>query len=94
LWILLPADRRVGTTPPVMDLPLYTTVLKSELPNLGSFSFHKFNHYIVLDSVMRQAGNKDTQQMFCVTQKWGIVGRRLETLHKANFSWSWGLECV
>ena len=47
-----------------MDLPLYTTVSRSELSDLGSVNYHQFDHAIILDQVMRQAGNNDTQQQF------------------------------
>ena len=47
-----------------MDLPLYTTVSRLELSDLGSVYYHQFNHAIILDQVMRQAGNNDTQQQF------------------------------
>ena len=53
-----------GQLPPVMDLPLYTTVSRSELSDLGSVNYHQFDHAIILDQVMRQAGNNDTQQQF------------------------------
>ena len=47
-----------------MDLPLYTTVSRSKLSDLGSVNYHQFDHAIILDQVMRQAGNNDTQQQF------------------------------
>ena len=53
-----------GQLPPVMDLPLYITVSRSELSDLGSVNYHQFDHAIILDQVMRQAGNNDTQQQF------------------------------
>ena len=53
-----------GQLPPGMDLPLYTTVSRSELSDLGSVNYHQFDHAIILDQVMRQAGNNDTQQQF------------------------------
>ena len=53
-----------GKLPPVMDLPLYTTVSRSELSDLGSVNYHQFDHTIILDQLMRQAGNNDTQQQF------------------------------
>ena len=39
-----------------MDLPLYTTVSRTELSDLGSIDYHLFDHAVVLDRVMRQAG--------------------------------------
>jgi len=47
-----------------MDQPGCTTVSKSELSDLGSVNYHHFNHAVVLDQVMRQAGDNDAQQMF------------------------------
>ena len=63
-WMLLPANWRLGTTSTVMDLPLYTMVSRSELSDLGSVNYHQFDYAIILDQVMRQAGNNDTQQQF------------------------------
>ena len=37
---------------------------RSELSDLGSVNYHQFDHAIILDQVMRQAGNNDTQQQF------------------------------
>ena len=47
-----------------MDLPLYTTVSRTELSDLGSADYHLFNKAIVLDQVMRQAGVDTEQQLF------------------------------
>ena len=47
-----------------MDLPLYTTVSRSELSDLGSINYHQFNHAITLAQVMRQAGESDAQKLF------------------------------
>ena len=47
-----------------MDLPLYTTVSRTELSDLGSVNYHLFDHAITLDQVMSQAGNDSTQQLF------------------------------
>ena len=47
-----------------MDLPLYTTVSRTELSDLGSVNYHLFDHAITLDQVMRQAGNDSAQQLF------------------------------
>ena len=47
-----------------MDLPLYTAVSRSELSDLGSVNYHQFDHAIILDQVIRQAGSNDTQQQF------------------------------
>ncbi len=47
-----------------MDLPLYTTVSRSELSDLGSVNYHQFNYAITLDQVMRQAGENEAQKLF------------------------------
>ena len=47
-----------------MDLPLYTTVSRTELSDLGSVNYHLFDRAITLDQVMRQAGNDSAQQLF------------------------------
>ena len=53
-----------GQLPPVMDLPLYTTVSRTELSDLGSIDYHLFDHAVVLDRVMRQAGQDAGQECF------------------------------
>ena len=53
-----------GQLPPVMDLPLYTTVSRTELSDLGSIDYHLFDHAVVLDRVMRQAGQDADQECF------------------------------
>ena len=53
-----------GQLPPVMDLPLYTTVSRTELSDLGSTAYHCFDRAVVLDQVMRQAGQGAEQQAF------------------------------
>ena len=47
-----------------MDLPLYTTVSRTELSDLGSIDYHLFDHAVVLDRVMRQAGQNAGQECF------------------------------
>ncbi len=47
-----------------MDLPLYTTVSRSELSDLGSVNYHQFNYAITLDQVMRQAGENEAPKLF------------------------------
>ena len=47
-----------------MDLPLYTTVSRTELSDLGSVNYHLFDRAITLDQVMWQAGNDSAQQLF------------------------------
>ena len=53
-----------GQLPPVMDLPLYTTVSRTELSDLGSIDYHLFDRAVVLDHVMRQAGQDASQELF------------------------------
>ena len=53
-----------GQLPPVMDLPLYTTVSRTELSDLGTIDYHLFDHAVVLDRVMRQAGQDADQECF------------------------------
>ena len=53
-----------GQLPPVMDLPIYTTVSRTELSDLGSIDYHLFDHAVVLDRVMRQAGQDAGQECF------------------------------
>ena len=53
-----------GQLPPVMDLPLYTTIPRSALSNLGSAAYQSFDHAIVLDQVMRQSGEDPDQVLF------------------------------
>ena len=48
----------------MLDLPLYTTVSRTELSDLGGVNYHLFDHAITLDQVMRQAGNDSAQQLF------------------------------
>ena len=45
-----------GQLPPVMDLPLYTTNSRSELSDQGRGAYQTFQQAVVLDQVMRQAG--------------------------------------
>lgn len=47
-----------------MDLPLYTTVSRTELSDLGSTDYHLFDRAVVLDQVMRQAGQHADQKVF------------------------------
>ena len=53
-----------GQLPPVMDLPLYTTMPRTDLSDLGSTTYHTFNKAIVLDQVMRQSGEDADQILF------------------------------
>ena len=53
-----------GQLPPVMDLPLYTTDSRSELSDQGRAAYHQFNQAVVLNQVMRQAGQDPEQVQF------------------------------
>ncbi len=53
-----------GQLPPVMDLPLYTTVPRSSLSDLGRSAYQLFDKAIVLDQVMRQCGEDQEQVAF------------------------------
>ena len=53
-----------GQLPPVMDLPLYSNVSRTELSDLGSTTNHMFHCAIVLEQVMRQAGKDADQEVF------------------------------
>ena len=53
-----------GQLPPVMDLPLYTTHSHSELSDQGRAAYQTFQQAVVLDQVMRQAGQDQEQVLF------------------------------
>ena len=53
-----------GQLPPMMDLPIYTTVPRSGLSDLGSTAYQLFNRAIILKQVMRQSGQDATQVLF------------------------------
>ena len=53
-----------GQLPPVMDLPLYTTDSRSELSDQGRAAYQTFKQAVVLDQVMRQAGQDPEQVRF------------------------------
>ena len=53
-----------GQLPPVMDLPLYTTDSRSELSDQGRAAYQTFQQAVVLDQVMRQAGQDPEQVRF------------------------------
>ena len=53
-----------GQLPPVMDLPLYTTISRNELSDLGSNTYHSFDRAVVLDQIMRQSGHSPEQILF------------------------------
>ena len=89
-----------GQLPPVMDLPLYTTVSRTELSDLGSTDYHLFDKAIVLDQVMRQVGVDTEQQLFrdlllrlrdgqTMVEDWKHDGGGLETPDEANTCCGW-----
>ena len=53
-----------GQLPPVMDLPLYTSVSWTALSDLSSSAYQLFDRAIVLDQVMHQSGEDDDQERF------------------------------
>jgi len=53
-----------GQLPPVVDLPLYTTVTRHELSDLGSSTYHFFDSAVVLNQIMRQSGESPEQVLF------------------------------
>ena len=53
-----------GQLPPVMDLPLYTTIPRTELSDLGSTIYHSFDQAVVLDQIMRWSGDDPEQILF------------------------------
>ena len=53
-----------GQLPPVMDLPLYTTDSRSELSDQGRAAYQTFQQAVVLDQVIRQAGQDPEQVKF------------------------------
>ena len=53
-----------GQLPPVMDLPLYTTMTRNDISDLGSTTYHCFNKAVVLDQIMRQQGDSLDQLLF------------------------------
>ena len=53
-----------GQLPPVMDLPLYTTVTRSDLSDQGCRAYSQFEKAFTLTQVMRQAGQDPEQIQF------------------------------
>ena len=47
-----------------MDLPLYSTVFRSALSDLGSTAYQPFDHAVVLKQVMHQSGQTPAQVLF------------------------------
>ena len=53
-----------GQLPPVMELPLYTTVSRTALSDLGSSAYQFFDRAVVFDQVMCQSGDDNDQVVF------------------------------
>ena len=53
-----------GQLPPVMDLPLYTTVTRSDLSDQGYRAYSQFEKAFTLTQIMRQAGQDFEQIRF------------------------------
>ena len=53
-----------GQLPPVMDQPLYTTESRSQLSEEGMTAYQSFRSAIVLDQIIRQAGDDPEQKRF------------------------------
>ena len=53
-----------GQLPPVMDIPLYTTVTRSDLSDQGYRAYSQFEKAFTLTQVMRQAGQDPEQIRF------------------------------
>ncbi len=53
-----------GQLPPIMDLPLYTSVSRSSISDLGRSAYQSFNKAVVLTQVMRQSGQDQEQVRF------------------------------
>ena len=56
--------RDFGQLPPVMDPPLYTINSRTEQADLGRTAYQTFQQAVVLDQVMRQAGQDPQQVQF------------------------------
>lgn len=53
-----------GQLPPVLDLPIYSTVLRDPLSNDGIAAYRQFQEVYKLDVIQRQSGNSEQQQNF------------------------------
>ena len=53
-----------GQLPPVMNLPLYTTVSHSDLSDQGQRAYQQFDQAFMLTRVMRQDGEDPEQTRF------------------------------
>ena len=80
-----------GQLPPVMGLPLYTTISRSDLSDRGRSAYLHFNKFVVvLNQVIRQAGQDPQQIQFrnillrlrggiSTTDDWNYLMRRTPT---------------
>ena len=68
-----------GQLPSVMDLPLYTTVSRTALSDRGSAAYQAFDHAVILDQVMRQAGQDPSQVLFHAILLWLRNGETTQT---------------
>lgn len=50
--------------PPMMDLPLYTTVSQNAMSDLGSTAYQMFHYAVILEQPMRQSGQDPDQVLF------------------------------
>ena len=48
----------------MMDLPLYTTVSRNAMSDLGSTAYQMFDYAVVLEQPMRQSGEDPDQVLF------------------------------
>ena len=53
-----------GQLPPVMDLPLYSSVARSAIADLGGSTYQLFAKVVVLTEVLRQDGQDREQVRF------------------------------
>ena len=53
-----------GQLPPVMALPLYTTVSRTAFSDFGKAAYQLFDRAVILDQVMRQSGQDPDQVLF------------------------------
>ena len=53
-----------GQLPPVMDLPLYSSLSRSSLSDLGRTAYQMFDKAVILAQVMRQNGGDPEQVIF------------------------------
>src|SRR6185436_10281227 len=53
-----------GQLPPVLDLPMYTTISRDSLSNDGRTAYKQFQEVYKLDVIQRQSGDSDEQKIF------------------------------